>query len=67
MGVGAVGVVQDEETGAWYQHRGRDFKVPLVDYLQEGGNIVGRKNGFGKWPACRTHDVFFYASSFLYA
>ncbi|XP_024021365.1 alpha-amylase 3, chloroplastic isoform X3 [Morus notabilis] len=43
-------VLKDEETGSWYQHRARDFKVPLVDYLQEGGNIVGRRKGFGKWP-----------------
>ncbi|XP_059648884.1 alpha-amylase 3, chloroplastic isoform X2 [Cornus florida] len=43
-------VLKDEETGAWYQHRGRDFKVPLVDYLHEDGNIVGAKKGFGIWP-----------------
>ncbi|POO00017.1 Glycoside hydrolase [Trema orientale] len=40
-------VLKDEETGAWYQHRGRDFKVPLVDYLQGDGNIVGRRKGLG--------------------
>ncbi|XP_031402932.1 alpha-amylase 3, chloroplastic isoform X2 [Punica granatum] len=43
-------VVKDEETGAWYQHRGRDFKVPLVDYLHDDGNVVGAKRGFGLWP-----------------
>ena len=37
-------VVQDEETGAWYQHKGRDFKVPLVN---------GQKKGSTKWPGCR--------------
>ncbi|KAF4358054.1 hypothetical protein G4B88_009617 [Cannabis sativa] len=41
---------QDEETGSWYQHKGRDFKVPLVDYLQEDGNMVGRKKGNSMWP-----------------
>ncbi|GMN20622.1 hypothetical protein TIFTF001_043132 [Ficus carica] len=40
-------VLKDEETGAWYQHRGRDFKVPLMDYLQKDGNVVGPKKGFG--------------------
>lgn len=43
-------VLKDEETGAWYQHRGRDFKVPLMDYLPMDGNVVGPKKGFGKWP-----------------
>lgn len=43
-------VLKDEETGAWYQHRGRDFRVPLVDYLQRDGNMVGAKRGFGLWP-----------------
>ncbi|KAL9424111.1 hypothetical protein AB3S75_036064 [Citrus x aurantiifolia] len=43
-------VLKDEETGAWYQHRGRDFKVPLVDYLQHDGNVIGTKSTFGLWP-----------------
>ncbi|CAA3022656.1 alpha-amylase 3, chloroplastic [Olea europaea subsp. europaea] len=43
-------VLKDEETGSWYQHRGRDFKVPLIDYLQDDGNIVGAKKGLGTWP-----------------
>nr|AHI58937.1 alpha-amylase 3 [Boehmeria nivea] len=34
-------VLKDEETGAWYQHKGRDFKVPLVN---------GQKKGSTKWP-----------------
>lgn len=42
-------VLKDEETGAWYQHRGRDFKVPLVDYLQRDGNVVGAKRSFDLW------------------
>ncbi|XP_057777113.1 alpha-amylase 3, chloroplastic isoform X2 [Salvia miltiorrhiza] len=37
-------VLKDEETGSWYQHRGRDFKVPLVDSLQDDGNVVGAKS-----------------------
>lgn len=50
--VWGVFVVQDEETGAWYQYRGRDFKVPLVGYLQEDGNVVGAKKGLGIFPGC---------------
>ncbi|KAE8023318.1 hypothetical protein FH972_009028 [Carpinus fangiana] len=42
-------VLKDEETGSWYPHRGRDFKVPLVDYLQNDGNIVGAKRSFDIW------------------
>ncbi|XP_022726067.1 LOW QUALITY PROTEIN: alpha-amylase 3, chloroplastic-like [Durio zibethinus] len=40
-------VLKDEETGAWYQRRGRDFKMPLVDNLEDDGNMVGAKRGFG--------------------
>ncbi|KAK6931181.1 Alpha-amylase, C-terminal beta-sheet [Dillenia turbinata] len=43
-------VLKDEETGSWYQHRGRDFKVPFLDYLHHGSNVVGAKRGFGIWP-----------------
>ncbi|KAE8023319.1 hypothetical protein FH972_009029 [Carpinus fangiana] len=42
-------VLKDEETGAWYQHRGRDFKVPLVDYHQDLGNMVGAKRSIDRW------------------
>jgi len=42
--------LQDEETGAWYQYKGRDFKVPLVNYLKEDANIIGPKKGFSLWP-----------------
>ncbi|KAI3467396.1 hypothetical protein Pfo_024059 [Paulownia fortunei] len=44
-------VLKDEESGYWYQHRGRDFKVPLIDYLQDDGNVVGAKKGLGIRPA----------------
>ncbi|KAL3501333.1 hypothetical protein ACH5RR_035782 [Cinchona calisaya] len=43
-------VLKDEDSGSWYQHRGRDFKVPLTDYLHDDGNVVGAKKGFGVWP-----------------
>nr|GMD22869.1 alpha-amylase 3, chloroplastic-like isoform X2 [Ipomoea batatas]GMD24223.1 alpha-amylase 3, chloroplastic-like isoform X2 [Ipomoea batatas] len=41
--------IKDEETGAWYQHRGMDFKVPLMDYAHDDSNMVGGKKGFGIW------------------
>lgn len=55
-------VLQDEETGAWYQHRGRDFKVPLVDHLLIDGNVVGAKRGFNIWPGCRHHHLIQFTS-----
>ncbi|XP_019170778.1 PREDICTED: alpha-amylase 3, chloroplastic isoform X1 [Ipomoea nil] len=42
-------VLKDEETGAWYQHRGMDFRVPLMDYAHDDSNMVGGKKGFGIW------------------
>ncbi|XP_059316711.1 alpha-amylase 3, chloroplastic [Lycium ferocissimum] len=43
-------VLKDEETGDWYQHKGRDFKIPLTDYLEDDANTVGGKEGSGIWP-----------------
>lgn len=43
-------VVQDEETGVLYQHKGRDFKVPLLEYHGEDENIVGTKKDLDLWP-----------------
>ncbi|XP_019446856.1 PREDICTED: alpha-amylase 3, chloroplastic isoform X1 [Lupinus angustifolius] len=43
-------VLKDEETGAWYQHKGRDFKVPLINSLKEDANIIGLKRGFSFLP-----------------
>ncbi|KAK1437766.1 hypothetical protein QVD17_03564 [Tagetes erecta] len=42
-------VLKDEETGSWYQYRGRDFKVPLVK-SSDDDNGVGNKQGFAVWP-----------------
>lgn len=47
-------MLQDEETGAWYQHRCTDFKVPLVDYLEDDDNMVGEKRGFGIWQGAES-------------
>ncbi|XP_022998113.1 alpha-amylase 3, chloroplastic-like [Cucurbita maxima] len=43
-------VLKDEETGVWYQHKGRDFKVPLLEYHGEDENIVGTKKDLDLWP-----------------
>ncbi|XP_061342404.1 alpha-amylase 3, chloroplastic-like isoform X2 [Gastrolobium bilobum] len=43
-------VLKDEDTGAWYQHKGRDFKVPLVNSLKDDANIIGPKKSFSLWP-----------------
>ncbi|KAL9665470.1 hypothetical protein QQ045_020890 [Rhodiola kirilowii] len=49
-GIAAINfVLKDEETGAWYQHKSRDFKVPLVTSTLEGSNIVGNSSGFNIW------------------
>ncbi|MBA0648490.1 hypothetical protein Goklo_016196 [Gossypium klotzschianum] len=46
-------ILKDEETGASYQHKGRDFRVSLVNYLEDDGNMIHAKSSFGKWPGCR--------------
>ncbi|MCH99063.1 alpha-amylase 3 chloroplastic-like, partial [Trifolium medium] len=51
-GISAINfVLKDEETGAWYQHKGRDFKVPLVNYLKEDANLLGPKTGLSSSQA----------------
>lgn len=61
-GIAAINfVLKDEETGAWYQHRGRDFKVPLVDYLLDDDNVIGAKRGFSVWPGALLSNIFIKA------
>ncbi|KAE9605500.1 hypothetical protein Lal_00025343 [Lupinus albus] len=43
-------VLKDEETGVWYQNMGRDFKIPLLDFLKEDTNVIGPKGGLSLWP-----------------
>ncbi|KAG9451824.1 hypothetical protein H6P81_004728 [Aristolochia fimbriata] len=43
-------VLKEEETGAWFQHRGRDFKIQLSDCLDDNENTVGGAKGFSVWP-----------------
>ncbi|CAH9123882.1 unnamed protein product [Cuscuta epithymum] len=42
-------VLKDEESGAWYQHRGRDFQVSVMDYAHADSTMEGEKRGFGIW------------------
>lgn len=50
-GIAAINfVLKDVDTGTYYQHKGRDFQVPLVDYLGKGSNSVGANMGLGIWP-----------------
>lgn len=50
-------MIQDEETGAWYQHRGRDFMVPLVDLSDDDGIAMAAKKGFAIWPGCLKYII----------
>ncbi|KAI3846543.1 hypothetical protein MKX03_008225 [Papaver bracteatum] len=44
-------VLKDVETGCSFQHRGRDFKVPLQDFIYEDAKTdSGAKKGFSIWP-----------------
>ncbi|KAM5552409.1 hypothetical protein ABKV19_026982 [Rosa sericea] len=54
----------NQEIGDWHQHRGRDFKVPLLGYLQEDGNVVGAKKGLGY---CQCPELrIFYIRKWIY-
>lgn len=52
--VGKCIMIQDEETGSWYQHKGTDFKVPLTNISNDDGNTVETKQDFAIWPGCET-------------
>ncbi|XP_008808382.2 alpha-amylase 3, chloroplastic isoform X2 [Phoenix dactylifera] len=41
-------VLKEEETGAWFQHKGRDFKISLKDFIEEENTSSG-KQGFDIW------------------
>ncbi|KAG1367590.1 alpha-amylase 3, chloroplastic [Cocos nucifera] len=41
-------VLKEEETGAWFQHKGRDFRISLKDFIEED-NASSGKQGFGIW------------------
>ncbi|XP_028556674.1 alpha-amylase 3, chloroplastic isoform X2 [Dendrobium catenatum] len=43
-------VLKEEEKGAWFQHKGSDFKVQLVNQLQQGAHIEPKKKSFNIWP-----------------
>ncbi|XP_051145899.1 alpha-amylase 3, chloroplastic isoform X2 [Andrographis paniculata] len=42
-------VLKDEESGHWYQHRGRDFRVPLIGRPQDDGNVTEMKKNTDMW------------------
>ncbi|KAL6007197.1 hypothetical protein ACLOJK_032693 [Asimina triloba] len=44
-------VLKEEDTGAWYQNKGRDFRVPLIDQQEDEG-ITGGKKSFRIWSGC---------------
>lgn len=52
--------MQDEETGAWYQRKNRDFKVALLASGLEGNNImgVGKDVNIGADSIC-CHSMYF--------
>lgn len=67
-------MMQDEETGVWYQHRGRDFKIPLVDCLDNDANIVGVKKESNIWSGCpgyfllwNAYQMFIFLASPLHS
>ncbi|KAK7309571.1 hypothetical protein RJT34_06410 [Clitoria ternatea] len=43
-------VLKDEETGTWYKHKGKDFKVHLLNCLMVDANSIGYKTGLGLFP-----------------
>lgn len=43
-------VLKEEETGGWYQHRGRDFRIPLSSRYKEADNTLDGNTGFSIWP-----------------
>ncbi|XP_020099176.1 alpha-amylase 3, chloroplastic isoform X1 [Ananas comosus] len=48
--IGAIHfVLKEEETGAWFQHKGRDFRITLRDTFKEESSLGGTQ-GFSIWP-----------------
>ncbi|TVU35324.1 hypothetical protein EJB05_17209, partial [Eragrostis curvula] len=47
-------VLKEEETGAWFQHKGRDFRIPLNGSF-DGGVSSEAKHDIGIWPGNLGH------------
>ncbi|KAF8696223.1 hypothetical protein HU200_037124 [Digitaria exilis] len=47
-------VLKEEETGAWFQHKGRDFRIPLSGSF-DGGVPLGANQDIGVWPGDLGH------------
>ncbi|KAG8077725.1 hypothetical protein GUJ93_ZPchr0007g5373 [Zizania palustris] len=46
-------VLKEEETGAWFQHKGQDFRIPLCESF--GGDLLGRKQDIDVRPGALGH------------
>ncbi|KAL5219930.1 hypothetical protein ABZP36_024643 [Zizania latifolia] len=46
-------VLKEEETGAWFQHKGHDFIIPLC--VSFGGDLLGRKQDIDVRPGALGH------------
>ncbi|PKA50955.1 Alpha-amylase 3, chloroplastic [Apostasia shenzhenica] len=42
-------VLKEEETGAWFQHKGRDFRIPLMNNLQQYAGNEAQRQSFSIW------------------
>ncbi|XP_074564012.1 alpha-amylase 3, chloroplastic isoform X3 [Curcuma longa] len=49
-------VLKEEETGAWFQHKGRDFRISFTDSSNEG-TTVGGSRGFSIWPGGALNQI----------
>ncbi|KAM7269841.1 hypothetical protein ACFE04_025338 [Oxalis oulophora] len=55
-GIAAINfVLKDNDTGTWYQNQGRDFKLPLVSYLQDDRNVIGTAKISSSWRGPLAH------------
>ncbi|KAF0918063.1 hypothetical protein E2562_022658 [Oryza meyeriana var. granulata] len=46
-------VLKEEETGAWFQHKGRDFRIPLSESF--GGDLLGTQQDIDVRPGALGH------------
>uniref|UniRef100_A0A0D9V4X8 alpha-amylase n=1 Tax=Leersia perrieri TaxID=77586 RepID=A0A0D9V4X8_9ORYZ len=46
-------VLKEEETGAWFQHKGRDFRIQLTE--SSGGDLLGIKQDIDVRPGALGH------------
>ncbi|XP_015689737.2 alpha-amylase 3, chloroplastic [Oryza brachyantha] len=52
--IGAINfVLKEEETGAWFQHKGRDFRIPLIESF--GEDLLGTEQDIDVRPGALGH------------